>query len=78
MTTIVGRICLDHLRACASRREEMVGTDIPESAAERVADSDPESEALLAGSLGSALLVVLDTLAPTERLAFVPLTEKKE
>lgn len=71
MTTIVGRICLDHLRARASRREEMVGTDIPESAAERVADSDPESEALLAGSLGSALLVVLDTLAPAERLAFV-------
>src|SRR5947209_15250357 len=71
MTTIVGRICLDHLRARTSRREETIGAEIPEAPAERPDDSDPEREALLADSLGSALLVVLDTLAPAERLAFV-------
>ncbi|MFI5915553.1 sigma-70 family RNA polymerase sigma factor [Dactylosporangium sp. NPDC051541] len=66
LTTVVGRICLDMLRARASRREEpMPFTDPPVEAA------DPEQEALLADSVGLALLVVLESLTPTERLAFV-------
>jgi RNA polymerase sigma-70 factor (ECF subfamily) len=67
LTTVVGRVCLDMLRARGIRREEPL-----ELRAEPVAgDVDPEQEALLADSVGSALLVVLDTLTPTERLAFV-------
>ena len=64
LTTVVARVCLDMLRSRESRREE----PLPESIVGR---SDPEREALLADSVGLALLVVLDTLPPAERLAFV-------
>jgi len=66
-TTIVARVCLDLLRSRQSRREEPVGEDLPEQASE----ADPEQQAVMADSVGLALLVVLDTLTPTERLAFV-------
>ena len=66
LTTVVARVCLDMLRSRTSRREEPLTTD------ERVApEPGPEGEAVLADSVGAALLVVLDTLAPAERLAFV-------
>jgi RNA polymerase sigma factor (sigma-70 family) len=71
LTTAVARVCLNRLETRQSRREEPLGPRIPEpvvSPADRV---DPEHEALLADSLGLALLVVLETLAPDERLAFV-------
>jgi RNA polymerase sigma-70 factor (ECF subfamily) len=71
LTTVVGRVCLDMLRARRARREEYVGSWLPEPI---VSDDDgdhPEQEALLADSVGLALLVVLDTLTPAERLAFV-------
>ncbi|MGC0339060.1 sigma-70 family RNA polymerase sigma factor [Streptomyces sp. SLBN-8D4] len=69
LTTVVARVCLNLLRAREARREEELSADrIPASAA-RV--TDPEEEALLADSVGLALLIVLDTLAPAERLAFV-------
>jgi RNA polymerase sigma factor (sigma-70 family) len=69
LTTVVARVCLNMLRARKTRRE----VPIDESAADRLAsaDSGPEQEALLADSVGLALLVVLDTLTPAERLAFV-------
>ena len=68
LTTVVARICLDMLRSRKSRREEPLDTrELPEPGA----SSDPESEALLADSVGLAMLVVLDTLAPAERVAFV-------
>ncbi|GAA5193935.1 sigma-70 family RNA polymerase sigma factor [Rugosimonospora acidiphila] len=66
LTTVVGRICLDLLRSRASRREEPLDGGVEPRAA-----ADPEGEAVLADSVGSALLVILDTLAPVERLAFV-------
>ncbi len=66
-TTIVARVCLDLLRSRQSRHEEPVGEDLPEPASE----AGPEQQALMADSVGLALLVVLDTLTPTERLAFV-------
>lgn len=66
LTTVVARVCLDMLRTRKSRREEL-GEDLPEP----VAGDDPAREALLADSVGPALLVVLETLAPAERLAFV-------
>src|SRR5437868_12987629 len=71
LTTVVARVCLDILRSRRSRREEPLespggaAVEIPEPAA------DPEREALLADSVGLALLVVLETLTPAERLAFV-------
>src|ERR1700674_586676 len=68
MTTIVARICLDMLRARKSRREESLHTPLADSAG---VGTDPEREALLADSIGLALLVVLKTLAPAERVAFV-------
>ena len=71
LTTVVGRVCLDMLRSRTSRREEPLGTLVPEPIVEREDEVDPEQEALMADSVGSALLVVLDTLAPAERLAFV-------
>ncbi|WP_306318513.1 MULTISPECIES: sigma-70 family RNA polymerase sigma factor [unclassified Streptomyces] len=79
LTTVVGRICLDMLRARSSRREEPLedGSDGSDGLVEvRVPDpvvrpADPVQEAELADSVGLALLVVLDTLAPAERLAFV-------
>ncbi len=71
MTTIVGRVCLDLLRSRTSRREDLVGMDFPDTVANRADGIDPEQEVLLTDALGPALLVVLDTLAPAERLAFV-------
>jgi RNA polymerase sigma factor (sigma-70 family) len=73
LTTVVGRVCLDMLRTRASRREVAVDDEsprVPDPVITR-AKGDPESEALRANSVGLALLVVLDTLEPAERLAFV-------
>ena len=69
LTTVVARVCLDMLRSRESRREEPL--DMPEPIMSREDGIDPEHEALLADSVGLALLVVLDTLSPAERLAFV-------
>jgi RNA polymerase sigma-70 factor (ECF subfamily) len=69
-TTIVARVCLDRLRSRKSRREEPLGAEEPLAAEEAVL-AGPEQEAVLADSVGLALLVVLDTLAPAERVAFV-------
>jgi RNA polymerase sigma factor (sigma-70 family) len=71
LTTVVARVCLDMLRARRSRREEPHGARPPEPTLGDEGGIDPEREALLADSIGPALLVVLDTLAPAERLAFV-------
>src|SRR3954462_2242763 len=72
LTTVVGRVCLDMLRARRARREDYVGTWLPEPVAVREDDgADPAEQALLADSVGLALLVVLDALTPAERLAFV-------
>jgi RNA polymerase sigma-70 factor (ECF subfamily) len=71
MTTIVARICLDMLRSRKSRREESLDTPLADSASGDEDGTDPEREALLADSIGLALLVVLKTLAPAERVAFV-------
>jgi RNA polymerase sigma factor (sigma-70 family) len=67
LTTVVARVCLDMLRARKSRREEPIGPHVPEP----VADDPHERDRELADSVGAALLVVLETLAPAERLAFV-------
>jgi len=71
LTTVVARVCLDMLRARTSRREDALDAQISEPAANRQRGGDPEREALLADSVGLALLVVLDRLTPAERLAFV-------
>ncbi len=71
LTTVVARVSLDMLRSRASRREEPMDDDLPEQIVSPAEGIDPEREALLADSIGPALLVVLDTLAPAERLAFV-------
>src|SRR3989454_2207176 len=71
LTTIVARVCLDMLRSRKSRREEPLGAQAPEMIVSREDPIDPEHEALLADSIGLALLVVLETLAPAERVAFV-------
>src|SRR5262245_61141375 len=71
LTVTVGRICLDMLRARRSRREEYLGTMLPEPIVSLQADGGPERDAVMADSVGIALLVVLDTLSPAERLAFV-------
>jgi RNA polymerase sigma factor (sigma-70 family) len=71
MTTIVARICLDMLRSRKSRREESLDTPLADSAVGDEDGTDPEREALLADSIGLALLVVLKRLAPAERVAFV-------
>ena len=71
LTTVVARICLDMLRSRKSRREESLEASVPEPITSREGGIDPEQEALLADSVGLALLVVLDTLNPAERLAFV-------
>ncbi len=71
LTTVVSRVCLDMLRARKSRREEPIGAQVTEPSVERGDGADPEGEAVLADSVGVALLVVLDTLTPAERLAFV-------
>ncbi|MFG2374106.1 sigma-70 family RNA polymerase sigma factor [Streptomyces sp. NPDC048504] len=67
LTTVASRVCLDMLRSRASRREDPYGDDLPEPSADEL----PEDEAVLADSVGLALLVVLDTLGPAERVAFV-------
>ncbi len=71
LTTVVARISLNMLRARHSRREDALGPHLPEPIIDRPDRTDPEHEALLADSVGLALLVVLDTLGPAERLAFV-------
>jgi len=71
LTTVVARVCLNMLRSRQTRREEPFGPHVPEPIIDPVAGVDPEHEALLADSVGLALLVVLETLAPAERLAFV-------
>jgi RNA polymerase sigma factor (sigma-70 family) len=75
LTTVVGRVCLDMLRSRRSRREEPLdqhsGGRVPGPIVNREGAIDPEHEALLADSVGLALLVVLETLTPAERLAFV-------
>jgi len=71
LTTVVARICLDMLRLRKSRREEPLDVHLPEPIVSRQEGIDPEQEALLADSVGLALLVVLDALTPAERLAFV-------
>ncbi|WP_018386768.1 RNA polymerase sigma factor SigJ [Wenjunlia vitaminophila] len=71
LTTVVGRVALDMLRSRRSRREEPLGMRLPDPIVVRDDEVDPEQEALLADSVGLAMLVVLDTLAPAERLAFV-------
>ena len=72
LTTVVGRVCLDMLRSRRSRREEPLDSYVPEPIVSRAEGGlDPEHEVLLADSVGLALLVVLETLSPAERLAFV-------
>jgi RNA polymerase sigma factor (sigma-70 family) len=71
LTTVVARVCLDTLRLRSSRREEALDGGASGAALHSKGVSDPEQEALLADSVGLALLVVLDRLAPAERIAFV-------
>ncbi|MET7349761.1 RNA polymerase sigma factor SigJ [Streptomyces mirabilis] len=71
LTTVVGRVCLDLLRTRAARREEPLDTYVPDPLVSSLERIDPEQEVLLADSVGLALLVVLETLEPAERLAFV-------
>src|SRR5262245_18889944 len=68
LTTVTARVCLDMLRTRGSRREESLDAHVSAGTQDR---SDPEGEVLLADSIGPALLVVLETLAPAERVAFV-------
>ncbi|MEJ3744572.1 RNA polymerase sigma factor SigJ [Actinomycetes bacterium KLBMP 9797] len=71
LTTVVGRVCLDTLRSRTARREAPLEEHLPDPVLSRGDRLDPEAEALLADSVGLALLVVLDSLNPAERLAFV-------
>jgi RNA polymerase sigma-70 factor (ECF subfamily) len=71
LTTVVSRVCLDMLRSRSSRKEEAVDTEVAAPAVSGEVRRDPEQEALLADSIGAALLIVLDRLDPAERLAFV-------
>jgi len=71
LTTIVARVCLNVLRSRNTRREEPMGVNVPDPVISRVDGTSPEDKALLADSVGLALLVVLQTLTPAERLAFV-------
>ena len=71
LTTVVGRVCLDMLRSRRSRREEPLETPAPDHAANPIDPGDPEREAVIADSVGPALLLVLETLSPAERIAFV-------
>jgi RNA polymerase sigma-70 factor (ECF subfamily) len=76
LTTVVSRVCLDMLRARSARREDLLDPHVPDPIVaplgpDATADTDPEEHAVLADTVGLALLVVLDTLSPTERLAFV-------
>jgi RNA polymerase sigma factor (sigma-70 family) len=71
LTTVVARVCLDILRSRESRREDPLDVHVPDPIISHESGVDPEHEALLADSVGLALLVVLETLTPAERLAFV-------
>jgi RNA polymerase sigma-70 factor (ECF subfamily) len=71
LTTVVSRVCLDMLRSRRSRREEFVGSWMPEPIVAIDGAPTPEEEALIADGVGLALYIVLETLAPAERLAFV-------
>jgi RNA polymerase sigma-70 factor, ECF subfamily len=71
LTTVVARVCLNMLRSRATRREEPLGPHLPDPVISPPGTLQPEEEALLADSVGLALLVVLDSLSPAERLAFV-------
>ena len=71
LTTIVARVCLNALRTRNRRREEEFGVHLPDPVVTADSDEQPEAQALLADSVGLALLIVLDTLTPAERLAFV-------
>lgn len=71
LTTVVSRICLDQLRARRSRPEDGIGDRLPDPVVHELQQVDPEQEALLADSVGLALMVVLEELGPAERLAFV-------
>ena len=77
LTTIVARLCLDRLRTRSSRREDLVGVQLPDPIVSRIeggpgsAGADPEHLTMLADSIGLAMLIVLDRLPPAERLAFV-------
>jgi RNA polymerase sigma factor (sigma-70 family) len=71
LTTVVARVSLDILRARETRREELQGVHLPDPIVGRADARDPEQEMILADSVGLALLVILETLAPDERLAFV-------
>ena len=71
LTTVVGRVCLNMLRARTTRREGSLETHLPDPILSPEAGIDPEQEALLGDSVGLAMLVVLDALAPAERVAFV-------
>src|SRR3954449_9524896 len=71
LTTVVARVSLNMLRSRASHREEPIGVHIPDPIIDAADGTDPEHEALVADSVGLALLVVLETLSPPERLAFV-------
>src|SRR5579862_4825498 len=71
LTTVTGRICLDMLRSRTARREEPLDVRLPDPVISYEDQSDPEQEALTADAVGLALLVVLETLTPAERLAFV-------
>jgi RNA polymerase sigma factor (sigma-70 family) len=71
LTTVVARVSLNTLRSRAARREDPLGVHFPDPIVDPADGTDPEHEALLADSVGLALLIVLDTLSPSERLAFV-------
>lgn len=71
LTTVVARVCLDMLRSRKARREEPVDTNVPDAIMSPADGIDPEQEALIAESIGLALLVVLETLAPAEQVALV-------
>ena len=71
LTTVVGRVCLNMLRSRRTRREGSLETHLPDPILSPEAGIDPEQEALLGDSIGLAMLVVLDSLAPAERVAFV-------
>src|SRR5205807_3059793 len=71
LTTIVARVALNMLRSRNTRREQPLGVHVPDPVVDPADGTDPEHEALLADSVGLALLVVLETLSPAERLAFV-------
>ncbi len=71
LTTIVGRVCIDMLRARQARREDYVGAWVPEPIGQADEQADPEQQMLIADTVGLALLVVLEALTPSERVAYV-------